>query len=122
MAINRKIPVCKLDGTTVYNAVINPVAWTDLDLSAYVGARTAFIIIDAIADAQVNLALRPKGVSEDTYYAGGNYSAHIAAADIRVAASFHCYLCCFTDSAGIVQMYPENNTATYTIKLVGFIA
>ncbi len=96
----------------------NPFAWTDLDLSAVVGANHALVLLKFRNEngAAKNTAFRPNGDTDSSFRsigcaagnAGGNLFAHFIIT---------------TDAAGIVEwIYEQAAEAGTTIDVVAYIA
>ena len=84
------------DGTVIHSGVLTSPAWTEIDLSAIVGARRALVVllVQNNAAANVNLTFRPAGhadifVSDITKACGNQFIA----------------LTNVADKAGIVTLY-----------------
>lgn len=109
------------DGTTVFNTTLTAAnTWQDLDLSEYVGESVAFVFLEAQASGGCYFVAKPKGYgSVTTTYHGtdGNTNGvgccYLDANKVR-------YLMCMTDATGIIQIAANIDSATVTVKLVGF--
>ena len=97
-------------GALVVNGVAAPLVYTDLDLSAVVGARRVLVFLKVRDDAAVNSAytFRPNGD-------GDNYESKTMGA-ASLAMNF---LVC-TDAAGIIEWY-RGNAALTSIWVVGYM-
>jgi len=106
-------------GVNVY-AAAPPAAWTDLDLSAVVGANIALALLrieETNAVAQ-GVGVRRNGETYDTVPAASEMSA---CAFAEVAASDAAYLLVETDAAGIVEIQRFNAGAgTFDITVEAF--
>lgn len=95
----------------------NPAAWTDLDLSAVVGARRADVLLKFFnnnAGVQI-VQFRVNGDSEP---ASGMYDAPFCG---RVPAATHAYFHIRTDGNGICEWYfAAAAQAGTTIDIVGY--
>ena len=101
--------VVHFPGTQVHNA-IGPVAWTDLDLSAVVGARKALVYLRCLNGTGFNaiITLRPNG--DGGAWIGGVVRTQVV--DTGVAA-----LLVYTDAAGIIEWYTDIVAGTWAITV-----
>lgn len=115
----------KADGSTVFNTTMTAAnTFQDLDLSAKVGSNVALVVLEIKGSATGAYAAKPKGYGSATFtnhihgsgFATGGSSFHPEAAD-KIA-----YMTIATDANGVIQHGAVNNTTTYTVKLVGYIA
>ena len=112
------------DGTLVrdggVNPTPNPAAWTELDLSAYVGANRALVVLKALnneAAAKINFAVRPNGDASNFWAGSCNDAAHKA--DILEQTAI--IVVCETDAAGIIEWFAEDVGLDLDITLLGYI-
>ena len=112
------------DGSTVFNATLGAAnTFEDLDLSSYVGATVALVLLEITSDAASYFAVKPKG-------GGGAAAAHFNTPDTPngagassctlTSASEYRHLITATDSSGLVEIAAGNNTTTFTIKVRTF--
>lgn len=105
--------------TEVFNGTSpNPAAWTDLDLSAVVGANHALVILRCYnADASArSFAVRPKGETECSFNTSDAFYKS------SPSASSYCELITYTDAAGIIQWwYAQVDVAGITIDVVAYL-
>ena len=99
----------------------NPIAWTDLDVSAVVGEKVSFVILRCYnADAAARyFFFRPDGETEWSVVATGGMlnfmTCHVGATDFGVAA-------CFTSALGVLEWsYNMPDEAGVTIDVIGWI-
>jgi len=99
--------------TNVFSGA-SPIAWTDLDLSAVVGATTAFVVLEILHNIAGNemVRFRPNGNTNDYDEAGGLTNISAGGKYMQVAL--------FTDSAGIVEWITAASR-TDTINILGYI-
>ena len=111
------------DGTLVIDGGASPTpdpsAWTDLDLSAYVGSNRAIVILKILNNTanERTVAVRPNG--DATEYYETNISRGCAAADLGV--NIASILVCETDAAGIIEWWAEAKDLDIDFTLLGYI-
>jgi len=106
--------------TEVYNAAA-PVAWTDLNLSATVGAQSCLVLLKVTetSNTAATLIAARKNGDTDEFMAGGG-SNNIAFSLAGQNSSFHVVLAVFTDGAGIIEIR-ANAANTLTIDVMGYV-
>lgn len=104
----------KLSGSTVVAASLAQNTWTDVDLSAIVGANKALVALQVnnVAAAATGFSVRPKGETSNlAAERGANHCQTAAAAgDAGVVIGY-------TDAAGILQ-YWSPTAANSTVDLL----
>ena len=112
-------PVWHVVNAEAFNGTSPAVAaWTDLDLSAIVGARSALVILKAYNPnaAVKHFVFRPNGETELV-----NYSSHLMGIYQASALGFGSVLC-YTDDAGILEwMYQQISQAGVIIDVMAFL-
>ena len=118
--------IVKAPASTAFNATLTAAnTFQDLDLSATVGAGTAIVFLGITGNAAVKqFAVKTKGV-------GGGFTAHIhntqgydygcCTMHIQTAGDY-AHMCLPTDSAGKVEIGANDNTTTWTVTLLAYIA
>lgn len=103
------------DGTQVFSGVA-PMAFTDLDLSAFVGEKSTLVLLklETTVGSNENYVCRPKGETEENSDATG--CAGVKYLDTGDAA----YMIVSTDSAGIIE-WRTMTTASCKIWLMGYL-
>lgn len=105
--------------TQVYNANA-PLAWTDLDLSAVVGARPALVLLKLWMDAGGDpFAVRKNGDTDEFYIAGATNAEGVACVLLNGAG--HRCVAVATDDNGIIEIR-GGQVAACTIDLIAFLA
>ena len=105
--------------TEVFNAAA-PIAWTDLDLSAVIGARARIVIIkvhDVIAGGRT-YAFRKNGDTDEHYNAPSDYGNGLA--QIDCANVVWRLILVLSDAAGIIEWMCEIANDT-TLDVIGYI-
>lgn len=105
-------------GTTVFNASKSTGGWTDLDISAVVGVRAAFVIIEITNSTGGNdsCTFKPKGSS--VAYGTGSITCNptvIPNTAIVIMSGL-------TNSSGIMEWYTEGTTGTVVLKILVVVA
>ena len=82
-----------------------PNTWTDLDLSAIVGANLSYvdlIVRNNNAGSEIIIGVRPKGSTFEFSIASGKHGTHV----VHIAAGADKYgrFSCMTDANGVVQI------------------
>jgi len=92
--------------------------WTDLDLSAYVGANRAIVClrIDKIGGATYTWAFRRNG-DTDEHYDTATYAMNVP----RLAASDSCYVIVHTDANGVIEIKNESSSGDSDIYLEWYL-
>ena len=98
--------------TEVYNAAA-PVAFTDLDLNAVVGANAALVMLKVVCSAGTIFHFRRNGDADDR---SPTYDIGTAVGE---AAEFGVVLV-ETDAAGIVEWYKDDDD-TVTVDVIAYI-
>ena len=110
----------KVAETEVFNANSPAVsAWTDLDISAVVGAQPAFVILKLVPAFTNYMAVRKNGdVGE--YYLPAAYPTGIANAkgDPAIAIA----LGVFTDDAGVIEWRYTSVNTNIVITIMGYVS
>lgn len=113
--------------TPIFNTTLTAGdTWQTLDVSALgtpaVGANFAILYLEVKASAAGSFAAKPYGLG------GANVTDHYASTYPRggavmqaVNADDMAYLVVPTDAAGKISIGANNNSTTYTIKLIGYI-
>lgn len=108
------------EGTVVFNDT-SVAGWTDLDISAVVGARCVFAILSVHNSdgASNNFAVtRQKGSTDDIDITAENTRSAINLAIMRPGDDSE--LACYTDSDGILQIKYHDTLATI-VKVIYYI-
>ena len=97
-------------------------AWTALDLSAVVGARSVLVFLKAQA-AQNNsvLVFRRMGDTDESYTATPAMALGAFGARPDVSGQF-VYVACLTNGAGVLEWRSSAETVACTIDVVAFVA
>lgn len=99
----------------------SPTAWQDLDLSAEVGARQAFVWLKiSIGNVSPRSTAFRKNGDTDEQYADDAFGG--GAGDVAASTSFWGVVGVWTDGAGIVEWKCLVANAGSTVDLVGWIA
>ena len=104
--------------TEVFNGT-SPIAWTDLDLSAIVGANRALVLLKVGNPATTiyGTALRRNGDVDESY----NASSHGASKASFGGVSLFMHAVMATDAAGIIEWRAGAAVAGVTIDVVAYI-
>jgi len=106
--------------TEVYSAATPGVsAWTDLDLSAVVGANPALVLLKVQAGAGCQWAVRKNGDTDEFFSAGAEMIG--AAKGYTAAANHFDVLIVATDAAGIIEWEASAGVAAATIDVMAYI-
>lgn len=101
----------------VFNGA-SPTVWTDLDLSAVVGANPALVVLKVYTGgASRDIAFRKNG-DTDQFYDTDTTSARGAA---LVFTKPFCVVIVATDADGIVEWITDVSYATTTIDVIAYI-
>lgn len=110
----------------VFNGTLTAaLTFQDLTLSgatAIGAANQALCFFEVTSNKATTFAMKPKGYGS-TYGNHLNADGHDmggASCHLKTAGDY-AYLTCITDTSGVVQIGASDNTATITIKLIGFI-
>lgn len=95
----------------------SPIAWTDLDLNATIGARASLVLIKINSANARDMAVRKKG-DTDEFYAATTTAKGAACAEGD--GTFHVVFIVATDNAGVMQWITEAATAM-TIDVIAYI-
>jgi hypothetical protein len=114
-------------GSVVFNTTMTAGAtFQDLDLSAIVGANTAWVCLEVSLDGTGHFAAKPKGFGS-SYGNHTNNSSTLAdngagsgAAAFESGGEYR-YITIPTDSAGVIQIAASTIGLTVTIKLISFV-
>lgn len=112
-------------GAGVFNTSMTAAnTFQDLDLSGTVGANSTLVFLEITGDtAAVTFCAKPKGYGS-TYtkhlHTSGGYDYGGCSLHIQTAGDY-AYMTVATDSSGIIQIGSSSASATWTIKLVGYI-
>ena len=107
-------------GSTVYNSTA-PTSWTNLDLSSYVGARRALVLLRIYNGSSnaTNYRFRPDGSSEEQGVAVDNWPGALST---RIETSYrYNYVWCMTGTNGYVEWAADLASST-TIVLLAYIS
>ena len=97
--------------------------WQDLDLSAYVGARPAWVLLSVNNDtAGCVYAVRANGDTDDYIGSYDREENSITRQDLNTLNAMVMTLACFTDVNGVIEIYIEDVSDTHSINLLGYIA
>lgn len=107
--------------TQVYNAAA-PLAWTDLDLSAVVGARPALVLlrIDAPGGNR-NIGVRRNGDAIDYYITGTSAGGVAYGLDGAGGSGIPVVLLVATDTAGVIEWIASNADANTLVTVMAYI-
>jgi len=106
--------------TQVY-AAAPPVAWTDLDLSATIGAKACLVFLKITETANVSallISVRKNG-DTDEFTAGAAHN--IASVLAGQNSTYHVVVAVFTDAAGIIE-WKSNAANACTVDVMGYVA
>lgn len=115
------------DGSTVFNTTMTAATtFQELDLSGVVGSNVALIFLEVKCSAGAYYIAKPKG------FGSSNVGKHISATSsdcygVGVVdfdngdTNTFAYIVVAADSSGIIEQAAQNNTDTFTIKVVGYI-
>ena len=114
MEVGQRVPTVWFPRAIVHNA-IGPAAFTDLDLSAWVGARQAFVVLSVLngSGANSNANFRRNGEAVTSMESG--IAGTQSTLNGRIA-----YLAIVTDSNGIVEWFVSNVAGTHTVILEAY--
>lgn len=105
--------------TTVFTGT-SPGSWTDLDLSAVVGAKSALVILKVTrATTQLYTVCFRKNGETDEFYENNTAGLLLVTSgtpDVWVVAAV------FTDAAGKIEWRGTSPVADVTIDVMGFIS
>ena len=104
--------------TQVYNAVA-PVAWTDLDLSATIGAVASIVLLKVTETdnaAAPTVTVRKNGDADE--FVGQTRGACVTIAGQNSA--FHGVVVCATDAAGVIEWH-SSAAQTITVDVIAYI-
>lgn len=104
----------KNSGTQVHNGA-SSTSYTDLDVSAVVGANAALVLFKVTGNLD-NVAFRQNGDTTDYFSTSGFASTNRG----HAVTGTGCQILCATDSAGVVE-WRVQTTNTATIVVVGYI-
>jgi len=108
------ISVWHHSGTVVFNGT-TPSSFTDLDLSAVVGANYALVYLRVFAASDTQVVFRTNGEAQTVNY---NANGGVTYCHGNNTAA---YLIVETDSAGIVEWCANAGVAGYTVTVAGYI-
>jgi len=100
----------------VYNAA-GVATWSDLDLSAVVGAKLTLVTLKAMSPSNT-IAFRTKGDTDEHYQLLSAAGKGTCLSDLT--NNIWTELTLWTDSSGVVQVRMED-TDNYTIDVIGYI-
>lgn len=111
------------DANTVFNTSMTAAStWQDLDLSSYVGSRTALVFLEVKSDGTGIAWLgKPKGYGGTVAQHYNLFGYQFGCAAVHFWGTGYGYVVLATDSAGAIQHAAGDNTTTFTIKLVGWL-
>ena len=113
----------KHSGATVFASAAAPTSFTDLDLSATVGANYALVMIKiAVGDAGAgaDYSFRTNGESADVGFNANATYYGIGISGATIASNRIAYVILETDSGGIIEWKGLTN-ATTVLTLIGYI-
>jgi hypothetical protein len=118
MPLNNPIGALTIQETQVFNGA-SPIVWTDLDLSATIGAgaRLVLIKIDPGSTGK-SVAVRKNG-DTDEFYESNQYCFGCAKTGTGVSGIQNVFMVA-TDNNGIIEWRTETS-ATMTIDVIGFV-
>jgi len=106
--------------TEVFNGAA-PTTWTDLNLSATIGANAALVVLKiASATAGRHFAVRKNGDTDEFYSASVPPSSGYGAAIFQSIANIHAVLIVATDASGIIE-WKQIDGATCTVDIIAYI-
>lgn len=97
--------------TQAYNAA-PPTSWTDLDLSAVVGTKSAVVVLGIDDNQGRQYAVRKNGDADEFYFASAS-SSRGCAYGLLIAAD-HIILLAVTDVNGVIEWIASSAAATTT--------
>ena len=108
-----------LQDTELFNGTISSSsAWQDMDVSALTGANSALCFFEIHKPASGALAIRMKPKGEPGVV--GDLDNHGVAA-ASMSSNHYCYLICFTNSNGFIELNADDESETFVVRLVGMI-
>ena len=110
--------------TPVFNDTLDTAnTWQDLNLSDYVGANLAMVYLEVTMSAAAAFAVKPKGYGSATvtYHTTAGSAYNYGASEIHANSGNYGYLVSLTNSSGVVQIASNNNTTTFTVKLIAYV-
>jgi len=97
----------------------SPTAWTDLDLSAVVGANLAIVLLKiTLAAGGARVAVRKNGDTDDQY--SGTATGAGGAGQATLDATKFTVLIAVTDSAGIIE-WITNDAVAATVDIIAYL-
>ena len=96
----------------------SPNAWTDLDLSAVIGAQATLVILKIYCPAVVNVCVRRNGDTDDSYEGASNPAG---ISNTKGVAGVHQFLATVTDIGGKIEWKTGIATASSTIDVVSYL-
>ena len=96
----------------------SPAGWTDLDLSATIGAQATLVILKVYVPATEGFGIRKNG-DTDAYKYGGTNPAGCAA--LTTLLNNWYIVLAVTDTSGIVEWITGGVTANTTIDVIGYV-
>ena len=112
----------KFCDTTVRAAAQLPSTWTDLDISATVGAKKTLAVLQVInsnGSTYEIMSFRPNGCAYDM--ANTDYFAQAGGVALSAVASIAGIAVCITDDNGVLEIMSRRAMATCIIKLLAYI-
>ena len=105
----RQVPHLFFINAVVFGPAASPNVWTNLDLSAWVGARKALVFVLCVqtGGAANTIEFRPNGHGVDVVGVGSS----------TLAGSFDSILAFITDAAGIIE-WQTNATENLTLTVL----
>lgn len=106
--------------TEVYNAVQNPSAWTDLDLSGVVGAKQTLVLlrVTQASGAAKGISFRRNG---ETEIAQANSTGQRGLSNNLCVSAAPTWCLAQTDANGICEWYIDDNSVTVVIDVVTYV-
>ncbi len=103
--------------TEVFNDT-SPTSWTDLNLSATIGAQASLVLLKVFSTGVGLYAFRKNG-DTDNFYANTSTPAGCAMVDIPPVEK-HMVIIVATDAAGVIEWIAENAQTT-TLDIIAYI-
>jgi len=109
-------------GVTVFDTTMTAAnTWQDLNLSAQVGTKAAWVFLEWVNTGGDIIYAKPKGYGgtpPNTTHLANSNCAFLGLAD--TLANNYVYTMLSTDGSGVIQIAANTNSSTHTIKLVSY--
>ena len=118
MPISNPIPASLLTivETQVFSGTA-PTTWTDLDLSAVIGAQVTLVLLKVSTNALRVYSFRRKGDTDEHYHLDNR-----SASCLSINTGTFGVAVVVTDAAGVIQWRTSTGSPTATLDVIGFIA